>query len=270
MPKALFLRITLEEVHPPIWREIAVPEHTTFAQLHELIQMLFEWQNMHLYAFYPAWNREISYSESTDDDWLGAADSATAEIRSDLERGTVKYVYDFGEEWQHRIKLLEVRDTQDELPKVYQGRGEGGLEYLGRDYLGDEDSPLDSSKLGHDDLAEMNQELKAWAKGQDFAPVETDNYFDDDFDSDFTDSGNVIGDLAASERAALRKPYLEAVDAGFGSSPEGRSVAGYGDELQNIVVSELLQLNAKKVPLRDWFDALRTMTSFQASTITSH
>ena len=45
------LKITMENTHPPVWRRVVIPEKITFADLHEIIQVLFGWQDVHLHDF---------------------------------------------------------------------------------------------------------------------------------------------------------------------------------------------------------------------------
>jgi hypothetical protein len=45
------LKITLEEIEPPIWRRVLVPAGITFHKLHKIIQAAFGWQNYHLFNF---------------------------------------------------------------------------------------------------------------------------------------------------------------------------------------------------------------------------
>jgi len=51
MPQVYQLKITMEEIEPPIWRRILVPANITFAKLHKIIQTAFGWQDYHLYNF---------------------------------------------------------------------------------------------------------------------------------------------------------------------------------------------------------------------------
>lgn len=44
-------KIVLEDTHPPVWRRVLVPEKITFQELHDIIQILFGWRNMHLHDF---------------------------------------------------------------------------------------------------------------------------------------------------------------------------------------------------------------------------
>ena len=50
---ALTLTVRLEEVHPPVWRQVQVPAASTLAGLHEVIQVAMGWAGMHLWQFGP-------------------------------------------------------------------------------------------------------------------------------------------------------------------------------------------------------------------------
>jgi hypothetical protein len=45
------LKVTLREVHPPVWRRVHVPSTATLDQLHEVIQVAMGWQQHHLHLF---------------------------------------------------------------------------------------------------------------------------------------------------------------------------------------------------------------------------
>src|SRR5262249_32240889 len=47
----LQLKITLMDIHPPVWRRIQVPATTTLAKLHALIQVVMPWTNSHMHEF---------------------------------------------------------------------------------------------------------------------------------------------------------------------------------------------------------------------------
>src|ERR1019366_6682126 len=44
-------KVTLRNIHPPIWRRILVWEDVTLAQLHRVLQMVMGWEDCHLHEF---------------------------------------------------------------------------------------------------------------------------------------------------------------------------------------------------------------------------
>ena len=52
LPDIYQLRIVLRDISPLIWRRLLVRSDTTLAQLHLMIQMLFDWRNEHLHHFH--------------------------------------------------------------------------------------------------------------------------------------------------------------------------------------------------------------------------
>lgn len=148
MPKALILKITLEQRKPLTWRRLAVPANITYAELHKVIQAAFGWENAHLYGFYPAWNRSLTYEDLNSDPYANGEDATKAKVLPDLKKGTIQYTYDFGESWNHRIKLEETRNLDEPLPLCLAGRGAGFYE----DGLGARNEKFD--------LALINQDLQ--------------------------------------------------------------------------------------------------------------
>lgn len=146
MTEALILKITLDHRKPLTWRRLAVPTNTTYAQLHLIIQAAFAWDNYHMYGFYPAWNRGLTYEDTSADPYAEGTDAAAAEILPDLQKGSVQYTYDFGESWDHRIQLEETRKVERDLPICLAGRGAGFYE----DGLGARDEAFDLDAVNND------------------------------------------------------------------------------------------------------------------------
>jgi hypothetical protein len=108
-------KITLQDVKPPVWRRIQTPAGYSFWDLHVAIQNAMGWDDTHLHEFHilepktgamatigipddgefgedreivPSWEPRIS-------------DFFSAEIPS------ARYVYDFGDDWNHAIVFEE-------------------------------------------------------------------------------------------------------------------------------------------------------------------
>jgi len=98
------LHIELREIAPKIWRRVLVPETITLQRLHAVIQAAFQWGGGHLHEFEAA---GVRYGSSDPDyDPPGSVHSERTRLTKAMTRaGTVDYVYDFGDHWQHRVKL---------------------------------------------------------------------------------------------------------------------------------------------------------------------
>jgi len=176
---AIQLRIQLANVSkPPVWRRVLVPDSYNFHQLHLVIQEAFEWGNYHLFQFEKqAFSNDwcISYEE----DVLGLkSDNLSPDkvnVRQFIEQNSLKkfvYVYDFGDNWTHKIEVEELDNDKIKHPVCLAGKGCTPPEDCGGPWGYEHIKSL----LGRDDLDENEQEeLDFW--GEDF-----DIY---DFDIDY-------------------------------------------------------------------------------------
>lgn len=117
----LELKVTLEDVGVPVWRKIQIDEGATFHDLHQVLQVAFDWLDYHLHSFFISRsngarveNVEINPDENEDD--FGIFDNTydalaeTEEILSDwfkIAKDQVMYTYDFGDNWVHEITLTK-------------------------------------------------------------------------------------------------------------------------------------------------------------------
>lgn len=115
------LRVALRGTKPPIWRRLEVPADISLADLHWVIQIAFDWHDLHLHVF------ETPYGEfGTEDSELGHRPEAsvTLEQVAPQVRSKLRYTYDFGDDWQHDILVEKVldRDPAGEYPRCTGGR----------------------------------------------------------------------------------------------------------------------------------------------------
>lgn len=164
MTKALILKVTLEHRKPLTWRRLAVPVDLNYVELHKVIQSAFGWENAHLYGFYPAWQQGLSYEDLSLDPDANAKDAAETQIWPDLIKGTVKYTYDFGESWDHQIKLEQNQNLESMLPTCLAGHGAGFYE----DGLGVRAGQFDRDAVNHDLITALmpDEELVSATKKQ--------------------------------------------------------------------------------------------------------
>jgi hypothetical protein len=101
------VKITLHGTKPPIWRRLRLPASTTLAQLHQIIQVGFAWEDAHLHAFEVDGRR---YSRPDFELWDEAADEGGARLRDLAARpGTrLRYTYDFGDSWEHDVLVEKI------------------------------------------------------------------------------------------------------------------------------------------------------------------
>lgn len=102
----LWLKITLEESQPLVWRRVLVRSDITLHSLHRIIQVLMGWYDYHLYEFFVRGRRYEAPHE--DADGLDAKGVTLGSLA--LKKGEqFSYIYDFGDHWSHEI-LLEKRE----------------------------------------------------------------------------------------------------------------------------------------------------------------
>jgi GNAT superfamily N-acetyltransferase len=123
------LKIELDEMEPPVLRRIEVPQTIRLDDLHVVIQAAMGWENYHMYEFRVG--RTVAYG-LTDPDWpdtdtQSAKKATLADLIGRLKRNkTFHYIYDFGDDWLHIVKLeaLVEADPEFAYPRLdtVQGR----------------------------------------------------------------------------------------------------------------------------------------------------
>lgn len=108
-PSALQLRIGLQQVEPEIWRRVLVPGNATLGSLHRMCQAAMGWTDTHLHQFRAG--GEVYGSRALDDfdvpeDMLDENAVTVAEVAGGLQ--AFFYDYDFGDGWEHEVRVEEV------------------------------------------------------------------------------------------------------------------------------------------------------------------
>jgi Plasmid pRiA4b ORF-3-like protein len=100
----LQLRALLRGISPLIWRRLLVRRGASIAQLHDVLQVAFGWENMPLHRFEI---RGREYGLSRKGGVFFDTDARTVRIGNlglhRMERFT--YEYDFGDNWVHDIRI---------------------------------------------------------------------------------------------------------------------------------------------------------------------
>ena len=119
------LKVTLDEVKPPVLRRIEVPLTIRLDRMHLALQAAMGWTNSHLYEIRV---RDVGWGVP-DPDWGGGPlDARKARLVDVLEESgakTLKYLYDFGDGWEHTIKVERIAEAVPGLayPRQTEARG---------------------------------------------------------------------------------------------------------------------------------------------------
>lgn len=123
---AFIFKIELAYVEqPPVWRRVVVPENFTFLHFHYVIQLAFGWENAHYFQFSPkGYGSQPVIGEQVDED-MDVQESQEIELSQIFKRKgqTYTYIYDFGDDWLHKIILEKI--TDEKLLKADCLNGEG-------------------------------------------------------------------------------------------------------------------------------------------------
>jgi hypothetical protein len=112
------LSVDLRGVEPTVRRRFEVPAEMTLADLHEVLQAVFGWDDDHLHSFQAGEKRFGPPSIRGP----GLGPPVTPE--EGIKIGTLarqghqrlRYVYDFGDNWLHDIRVLQRRAAAPERP----------------------------------------------------------------------------------------------------------------------------------------------------------
>jgi hypothetical protein len=136
----LRVRVDLAGTRPPVWRRLELASDLFLDEVHEFLQAAFGWTDSHLHQFGcgPAYySRETEYylcPFSVEDEGEGVPEE---EVRLDevlVDVGDrLFYAYDFGDDWQHVIKLEAVLARDESAPRAVctAGRRPGPAEDCG-------------------------------------------------------------------------------------------------------------------------------------------
>jgi Plasmid pRiA4b ORF-3-like protein len=166
------LKITLDRVMPVVMRRVEVPLGIKLSDLHLVIQVAMPWWNHHLYEFRAAgirWGLPDP-DGSFDDDPLDARKATLFEVLDDTSMKALAYLYDFGDGWEHKIRIERIGEPEPGVayPRLLEVKGRCPPEDVGgpwgyQKYL---EAMADSQ---HERHAEMVQ----W-RGPDFDPKVVD------------------------------------------------------------------------------------------------
>ena len=183
------LLVTLDGVKPPVRRRVEVPLTIRLDRLHLVLQAAMGWTNSHLYEIRA---RDVGWGLPDPDFGDGPLDAKKARLADVLEDAgtkTLKYLYDFGDGWEHTVKVERIADAAPSTayPVLIEATGRCPPEDVGGSWGYAEflDAIADPAHENH-------AEMKEWVG--------------EPFDPKTVDVEALAEDVAALAKAWTRKP----------------------------------------------------------------
>jgi len=165
------LKVTLDDVKPKVLRRIEVPADIRLHRLHLTLQAALGWTNSHLYEIRA---KDVRFG-LPDPDWPdGPLDARKARLIDVLEAAgtkTLRYLYDFGDGWEHTIKIERVADPEPDVayPRLIEAAGRCPPEDVGGPW-----GYADLIEALEDPDHERHAEMREWV-GDGFDPRKFDS-----------------------------------------------------------------------------------------------
>jgi hypothetical protein len=111
------LRVTLLDVSPPVWRRLRVPSALPLSTLHTVLQVAFGWEDRHLHEWQVG---GVTFGSPLEEDWgEGLADESKAVLGELAGPDSIlRYLYDFGDGWEHLVEVLAVERYDARVPPL--------------------------------------------------------------------------------------------------------------------------------------------------------
>jgi hypothetical protein len=134
------VRVDLTGTKPPVWRRLELASDLFLNEVHDILQIAFGWTDSHLHEFASG----KDYYHRLTEHYLcpfQAEEGGTGVPEEDVRLDEVLakpgdklwYLYDFGDDWMHVIKLEAERPRDDDAPRAVciDGRRPGPSEDIG-------------------------------------------------------------------------------------------------------------------------------------------
>jgi hypothetical protein len=165
------LKITLADVKPAVLRRVEVPFDIRLDRQHLAIQAAIGWTNSHLYEIRA---RDVGWGVP-DPDWgdgpLDARKATLGKVVDDVGTKTLRYLYDFGDGWEHTIKVERLLDPEPGAlyPRLIEASGRCPPEDVGGPW-----GYTEFLEAMRDPKHERHAELAGWIDQEDFDPTVVD------------------------------------------------------------------------------------------------
>ena len=178
------LKIQIEIEGFDIWRRVLVPSTFSFRHLHNVIQIVFDWQNCHLHMFEAqrADSKPKRIVMDDDPETLEYLDPESCDILQERftalkdilpDHDDVVYEYDFGDSWNHSITLEKIARSNALKATYLDGRGKRPPEDVGGPW-----GYMEFVRIMADRRDPEHESMKVWAERQserDHSPEQIDH-----------------------------------------------------------------------------------------------
>lgn len=166
------IKIVLDDVEPTVVRRLEIPLALRLDRLHTVIQEAVGWTDTHLYEFRI---RDIGFG-IPDPDWgldgpLDARKATLLDVLEDTGAKSFRYIYDFGDGWEHRIKIERIGPAAPDIvyPRLIAAAGRCPPEDVGGPWGYEE-----FIEAIADPVHERHQETVEWWGEEGFDPTAID------------------------------------------------------------------------------------------------
>lgn len=119
------LKVSLDNVTPKVVRRVEVPLAIRLDRLHLVLQAALGWENYHLWEIRAG---GVGFG-IPDSDWgdgpLDARKVTLQDVVEDTGAKRLRYLYDFGDGWEHTIKIERIEPAQAgvDYPRLLDAQG---------------------------------------------------------------------------------------------------------------------------------------------------
>src|SRR5271166_2939652 len=188
------LKISLDDVKPVVLRRVEVPFDIRLDRLHLTIQAAMGWTNSHLYEIRAGgvgWSTPYPDADWASD-FIDARKARLGDILEDIGTKTLKYLYDFGDGWEHTIKVERLIDPEPGIlyPRLIEASGRCPPEDIGGPW-----GYAEFLEAIADPEHERHAEFKEWIA--------------DGFDPNLVDAGWLAEEVTSLAKRWSRKPAVK-------------------------------------------------------------
>lgn len=164
-PPIYRIKIMLRHVAPPVWRRMEVSAGTKLGKFHRILQAAMGWTDAHLHAYRVGEARYgVPDPDFPDDETVNERNVRLDQIAGEGDK--LIYEYDFGDGWEHELKIEKVFPAES---AVHYPRCTGGSRACPPEDCGGPPGYEHLLEALRDPKHEDHEEMREWIGG-DFDP----------------------------------------------------------------------------------------------------